>query len=85
MGAFRLSMFACIRCYLPYASVNWIRFEGSLCANSLSVPLAGAPLVTAPDYARTIEVVKEHFFNDSAGSEEVLGFLFQVRWGACPR
>jgi len=31
----------------PYASMNWIRFNGSLRALAVSQPLAGTPLVNA--------------------------------------
>jgi hypothetical protein len=33
------------RLHRPYASMNWIRFNGSLRAVAVSQPLAGTPLV----------------------------------------
>jgi hypothetical protein len=33
------------RSHRPYASMNWIRFNGSLRATAVSQPLAGTPLV----------------------------------------
>lgn len=33
------------RLHRPYASMNWIRFNGSLRALAVSQPLAGTPLV----------------------------------------
>lgn len=41
MRGFRLSQ----RLHRPYASMNWIRFNGSLRALAVSQPLAGTPLV----------------------------------------
>ncbi len=35
------------RLHRPYASMNWIRFNGSLRAIAVSQPLAGTPLVNA--------------------------------------
>ena len=37
----------CPRLHRPYASMNWIRFNGSLRALAVSQPLAGTPLVNA--------------------------------------
>jgi hypothetical protein len=35
------------RLHRPYASMNWIRFNGSLRAVAVSQPLDGTPLVNA--------------------------------------
>ena len=41
---------ACLhpRWHRPYASMNWIRFNGSLRILAVSQPLAGTPLVNGP-------------------------------------
>ncbi|VTZ63709.1 hypothetical protein EMEDMD4_520003 [Sinorhizobium medicae] len=44
-GSRDYGILAVARLHRPYASMNWIRFNGSLRAIAVSQPLAGTPLV----------------------------------------
>ncbi|GAK71259.1 hypothetical protein RRU01S_16_00210 [Agrobacterium rubi TR3 = NBRC 13261] len=46
------------RLHRPYASMNWIRFNGSLRALAVSQPLAGTPLVNVSIRNPTKKFVK---------------------------
>jgi hypothetical protein len=46
------------RLHRPYASMNWIRFNGSLRALAVSQPLAGTPLVNSSIRNPTQKFVK---------------------------
>jgi hypothetical protein len=51
---------AAARLHRPYASMNWIRFNGSLRALAVSQPLAGTPLVNGAirdGYRRGVKMV----------------------------
>ncbi|APO78653.1 hypothetical protein AM571_PC00917 (plasmid) [Rhizobium etli 8C-3] len=46
------------RSHRPYASMNWIRFNGSLRATAVSQPLAGTPLVNVQRLGARVAGVK---------------------------
>jgi hypothetical protein len=59
-GSREYGILAFKRPHRPYASMNWIRFNGSLRALAVSQPLAGTPLVNdanSDGYRRVVKSV----------------------------
>lgn len=78
---------AVARLHRPYASMNWIRFNGSLRALAVSQPLAGTPLVNGAirnGYRRGVKMVFEWPPPARSGPGEDVGRVSYLLWIVLP-